>query len=205
MARRCYSGRRTVFRVHCILNESAVDSPQSIRILTLTSHRVAAGERSESTPAGRGEVMETDRTGTGLAVLRVVVGIVFLMHGGQKLFIYGFHNVGGFMQQLGIPLPQVAGVVVTLVEFLGGLALLLGLFTRWAAVLNACDMLVAVTVVHLRGGFFLPKGFEYALTMLAASVTLALAGPGAAALDTLLGRRRAGRWWGLTCMTLSDF
>ena len=96
------------------------------------------------------------------------------------------------MQQLGIPLPQVAGVVVTLVEFFGGLALLLGLFARWAAVLIACDMLVAVTVVHLRGGFFLPKGFEYALTMLAANVTLALAGPGAAALDTLLGRRRAG-------------
>ncbi len=45
-------------------------------------------------------------TGTGLAVLRVVVGIVFLMHGGQKLFIYGFHNVGSFMHQLGIPLPQ---------------------------------------------------------------------------------------------------
>ena len=138
--------------------------------------------------------METGRPGTGigLAILRVVVGIVFLMHGGQKLFIYGFHNVGGFMQQLGIPLPQVAGVVVTLVEFFGGLALLLGLFTRWAAVLIACDMLVAVTVVHLRGGFFLPKGFEYALTMLAASVTLALAGPGAGALDTLLRRRRAG-------------
>ena len=137
--------------------------------------------------------MQTGRpgTGTGLAILRVVVGIVFLMHGGQKLFIFGFHNVAGFMQQLGIPLPQVAGVVVTLVEFLGGLALLLGLFTRWAALLIACDMLVAVTVVHLRGGFFLPKGFEYALTMLAASVTLALAGPGAGALDTLLRRHRA--------------
>ena len=73
-------------------------------------------------------------------------------------------------------------MVVTLVEFFGGLALVLGLFTRWAAVLIACDMLVAVTVVHLRGGFFLPKGFEYALTMLAASIALALAGPGAAAL-----------------------
>ena len=137
--------------------------------------------------------METGRPGTrtGLAILRVVVGIVFLMHGGQKLFIFGFHNVGAFMQQLGIPLPQVAGVVVSLVEFFGGLALLLGLFTRWAGVLIACDMLVAVTVVHLRGGFFLPKGFEYALTMLAASITLALEGPGAAALDTILGRRRA--------------
>lgn len=137
--------------------------------------------------------METGRPGTstGLAILRVVVGIVFLMHGGQKLFVFGFHNVGGFMHQLGIPLPAVSGAVVTVVEFFGGLALVLGLFTRWAAALIACDMLVAVTVVHLRGGFFLPRGFEYALTLLAASITLALAGPGAAALDTLLGRRRA--------------
>ncbi len=173
MGRRCYSGRRTLFRVHCILNESVVDSPQSIRILRLRVASLSAG--GESTPGGEGGVMETGwrrvdhqsfgltlfgSTGTGLAVLRVVVGIVFLMHGGQKLFIYGFHNVGGFMQQLGIPLPQVAGVVVTLVEFFGGLALLLGLFTRWAAVLIACDMLVAVTVVHLRGGFFLPKGYS---------------------------------------------
>ena len=45
----------------------------------------------------------------GIAILRVVVGIVYVMHGWQKLFIYGFHAVGGSMHQLGIPLPMVSG------------------------------------------------------------------------------------------------
>ena len=84
---------------------------------------------------------------------------------------------------------MVSGVVVTLVEFFGGLALVLGLLTPWAAALNACDMLVAVLVVHLRNGFFAPRGFEYPLAMLAACIAVALAGPGAAALDNFRTRR----------------
>ncbi len=131
----------------------------------------------------------SSRQAWGLTVLRVVVGIVFAMHGGQKLFVWGFHNVAGFLGQIGVPLPAVAAVVVTLVEFVGGIALLLGLLTRWAALLIAIDMMVAVFAVHLKGGFFLPKGFEYALTMLAANVALALTGPGAASVDGLIGKR----------------
>lgn len=126
----------------------------------------------------------------GMTVLRIVVGIVFLMHGGQKLFIYGFHNVAGAMQQMGIPLPMLSAVVVTIVEFFGGLGLVLGLFTRWAATLIAIEMLVAVLAVHLRGGFFSPRGFEYPLSLLAANIALALGGPSAAALDAVLARRR---------------
>ncbi len=126
----------------------------------------------------------------GITFLRVVVGIVFLMHGAQKLFIHGFPNVAGMMRQHGIPLPMLSAVVVTLVEFFGGIALVLGLFTRWAAFLIAIDMAVAVLGVHLKGGFFLPKGFEYALTMLAASIALVLAGPGAVALDAARAKRK---------------
>ena len=124
----------------------------------------------------------------GITVLRVVVGIVFLMHGGQKLFIYGFGGVAGLMGQVGIPLPMVSAVVVTAVEFLGGAALLLGVLTRVAAILLAINMLVATVVVHLRAGFFMPGGFEYPLTLLAANVALALAGPVRAAMDTILDR-----------------
>jgi putative oxidoreductase len=125
----------------------------------------------------------------GLALVRAIVGIVFLAHGSQKLFVFGFSGVTGFFSHLGIPFPAVAAVVVTLVEFLGGVALLIGLFTRYAAALIAIDMLVAILKVHLKGGFFLPAGYEFALTLLVASVALMIAGAGAPSVDALRGKR----------------
>jgi len=125
----------------------------------------------------------------GLLFLRLVVGVVFVMHGGQKIFVHGISGMAGFLGQLGFPLPLVFAVVVALVEFLGGLALILGLFTRWAAALIATVMLVAMLLVHLKNGFFLPRGFEYTLTLLAANLALALSGPGALALGSKIGKR----------------
>jgi putative oxidoreductase len=127
----------------------------------------------------------------GITVIRLVVGIVFLMHGGQKLFVLGFGAVAAYMARVGIPAPMAAAVVVTLVEFLGGLALLLGLFTRWAAIPLAVNMAVAIITVHLRNGFFLPNGYEFALTLLGANVALVLLGSGGASVDRLLEGRRS--------------
>jgi putative oxidoreductase len=93
---------------------------------------------------------------------------------------------------IGIPLPEVSAVVVTLVELLGGLALFAGFLTRWAAILLAINMAVAVLAVHLKGGFFLPAGFEYALTLLVASVALVLAGPGVCAFDNVISKKATG-------------
>ena len=121
--------------------------------------------------------------GWGMAPLRLAVGLVFLMHGGQKLFVFGVAGVAGFFGNLGIPAPMAAAVVVSLVEFLGGIALVLGFLTRWAALLLAVNMLVAVLVVHARKGFFLPDGAEFALTLLGANLTLLLVGPGSASID----------------------
>ena len=129
--------------------------------------------------------------GWGITVLRVVVGMVFLVHGGQKLFVFGFGGVAAFLGQVGIPAPGLAAVILTAVESLGGLALLLGLFTRWAAVPLAINMLVAILVVHLKAGFFLPNGYEFALTLLGANVALALLGSGEASVDGVLEKRRA--------------
>ena len=119
----------------------------------------------------------------GLTILRITVGIVFLVHGYQKLFHMGFHGVAGFFAHAGIPLPMVSAVIVTLVEFVGGIMLVAGIGVRIAAALNAVDMTVAVLFVHLKHGFGAQNGgFEYPLTLLAATLCLALSGGGMFAL-----------------------
>ena len=123
----------------------------------------------------------------GLTILRIVVGIIFLVHGWQKIHALGFHGVEGMFRQIGIPLPTITAAVVILVEFLGGIALILGLATRWAGLLLALDMLGAIFFVHLKNGFYVNHGgYEFALSLLAACLALALNGGGALAIDSLL-------------------
>ena len=133
---------------------------------------------------------DTTRIDLALAVLRVLVGVIFLAHGGQKLFVYGFEGVSGAFAQMGVPMAGVMGPFVALVEFFGGLALVVGLLTRLAALGLAITMVVAILLVHLKAGFFSPAGIEFPLTLLAATAALALAGPGAHSADALIAARR---------------
>lgn len=133
-------------------------------------------------------VVARPRIALGLTILRIIVGIVFIAHGSQKLFVFGIHGVVGAFGQMGVPLPSISAPLIAILEFVGGIGLLFGFLTRIFAALLACDMLGAILLVHLRNGFFLPNGFEFALLLLGACIALAVAGPGDYAIDTRRNR-----------------
>ena len=125
----------------------------------------------------------------GLTVLRVSLGAIFIMHGGQKLFVYGFAGVSGAFAQMGIPLPGLLGPFTAFVEFVGGIALVLGLLTRLAAVGIGGTMLAAILTVHIKGGFFSPTGVEFPLSLLGAAIMLVISGAGEFSLDAIVAQR----------------
>lgn len=122
-------------------------------------------------------------------ILRVVVGLVFALHGWQKLTVFGAQGVSGMLSWAG-PLAPVLAWVLILTELLGGIALILGAFTRLGSMLLAFVMIVAILTVKLGGlesplplGLLGGSGFELELTLLAACVSLAILGGGKWAVD----------------------
>lgn len=124
----------------------------------------------------------------GLLLLRIALGVVFVMHGWQKLAVYGISGVAGGFGQMGFPLPTVNAVLITTVELVGGVMLLAGAGTRIVAALLAFAMLVATVVAHGTGGFFLPTGYEFALTLMLVSLALTQTGAGRYSVDARLSR-----------------
>jgi len=119
-----------------------------------------------------------------IAMVRVVIGFVFVMHGWQKLVDTGVGQTGDFFSSLGIPLPDLAATWVTVVELVGGLALILGVATVVVAMLLTVDMVVAFATVHRENGVFVTdNGYELVLVLGASCLMLMVAGPGALALD----------------------
>jgi putative oxidoreductase len=121
--------------------------------------------------------------------VRLIVGLVGIVHGWPKL-----KDLSSFIanvDRLGIPLPEVFATAAALSEFLGGIALILGFYGRYAAFFFACTMAVAVFRVHWANGFLASaKGYEYPLTLLVASISLMLSGSGPLSVDYLLGRKK---------------
>lgn len=126
------------------------------------------------------------RTDWALALLRVVIGSVFLAHGLQKVVMWGLSGGAPFFREAGIPLAEIAAPLVAGIETAGGAALLLGWLTRSAAGLLAAVMLVAALVVHLPHGYFLLDGAEFTITLAGACLAIAIAGPGQLSLDARL-------------------
>jgi putative oxidoreductase len=122
----------------------------------------------------------------GLAALRIAVGTIFIRHGAQKLFTFGFAGVTGAFTQMGVPLPGIMGPFVALLEFFGGIALVLGFLTRLFGLGFAIDMLVAILLVQMKNGF---SKYELEFLLLGSSLALFLTGAGRFSVDALIAGR----------------
>jgi putative oxidoreductase len=128
-------------------------------------------------------------------VVRLALGVVFFAHGAQKVF--GWFGGPGpkatiqmFQQFMNIP--PAATVLAAFIEFFGGLALVLGVLARPAALGIVAVMLVAIAKVHWKNGFFLAtrpgqaNGWEYNFVLVAMAVAVLIGGAGALSVDRLL-------------------
>ena len=128
----------------------------------------------------------------GATVLRLFLGVTFVMHAYLALVIYTPAGAAAFNARMGIPLPEVAAWFTILAHGLGGLMMILGLWTRWAALVNLPVMLGALIFVHLSQGYFLKgvlvgsapqaAGYEYVLLIVGATLAQVLLGGGALAI-----------------------
>ncbi len=125
-------------------------------------------------------------------LLRVMVGITFALHGWQKL--QNPNGFIGFVGSLGFPAPALFGWLVMLLEFAGGLLLIIGLGTRAVGIALAIEMLVTSIMVKSQVGFIAPQGggagAELDLVLLASSLALVILGAGALSIDENVLNRR---------------
>jgi len=129
----------------------------------------------------------------GALLLRVSMGILFLMHGLYlKYFVFTMTGVGQYFGSLG--LPSWFAWVVMLYETIGGLALILGIYARWVALFLGVHLLVAAYLGHAANGWLFSNkggGYEYPLFWAVACFALALIGDGAHALKASAPSRAA--------------
>jgi putative oxidoreductase len=131
-----------------------------------------------------------------ITIVRVTLGVIMFAHGSQKVLGwfggYGLKGTVGYFTSIGIPLP--VAYLVCFTEFLGSIGLVLGLFTRLAALGVAAVMVGAAVKVHLPNGFFMNweltpgkgHGYETNLALLAMALACVIAGGGALSTDRLL-------------------
>jgi len=128
-------------------------------------------------------------TDLALLISRLALGVILVAHGWQKFSTFTIAGTAASFGDMGIPAPDAAAVFVTAVEVIGGVALILGVLTPIAAVLNVITLLGALVLVHAENGVFVDQGgFELVLALFAGLAVITMLGAGRISVDALLGR-----------------
>jgi putative oxidoreductase len=127
----------------------------------------------------------------GLLIIRLVIGVLFIGHGAQKLFGwfggYGLKGTGGWFESIGIKPGVIMALFAGLAELVGGILFALGFLTPLAGIMIAGTMVMAIVKVHAPNGLWATSnGYEFNLTLLAVAIGVALIGPGQYALDAFI-------------------
>lgn len=121
----------------------------------------------------------------GATLLRLVLGVVYIMHAYLAVVVFGPVGMIDYQAKNGVPFPEIGTGYLIVAHGLGGIFLVLGLFTRWAALANVPVMVGALLFVHLKNGFWAhsrPSGYEYVLVLAVVSLAVAMIGGGALTL-----------------------
>jgi len=122
-------------------------------------------------------------------LVRVIIGINLVMHGWLKVGTFGVAGVSGLMGKVGLE-PAVGFAVAAMVlETIGAICIIIGLFTRFFAAALAIEMLIALLTVHIAGGFYVDKGgVEYVLLLGVVLFAIAIRGGGPYSVDRMIGK-----------------
>src|SRR5262245_42880577 len=169
--------RRRPFFLQCAGRSPGYDAPL----------RRSAGSRWSEVAIRDQGAMKTNEGAMDMALLclRLALGAIFIVHGGQKLFgpsFLGGEGMAAFtatVESLQVPAPRVMAYVAAVSEFGGGILVVLGLFARIGGLAIAGVMIVAIVKVHLKNGFLAKNnGFENPLALLCMALAIAIAGEG---------------------------
>jgi putative oxidoreductase len=134
----------------------------------------------------------------GITLIRLIVGVVLVMHGYLSLVVLGPQTAAGYITRMGYPTSLATALAwyLIVVHLAGGVLIIIGLWTRWAALANMPPLASAVFLLHLNQGFFMKAlqvapgryvagGYEFSLTILVATIALVFLGSGAASIDSM--------------------
>lgn len=148
-------------------------------------------QRPTSAPTPRILTLPATVQSVGLLLARILLGVILIAHGWQKLFTNGFGASTAMFAQMGLPLPGASAAAAIAIEIIGGALIILGLLTPIAGLFVVGDMLGAFIFVHASAGLFAASGgWELVAALAIGAAVLSLSGPGRYSIDSLVATRK---------------